>query len=147
MELTYTFHGHACFSLEAGGTTLLFDPFLTGNPVAQVAADDVAADYILLSHGHFDHMPDAAAIATIWHLETLIGRRAGASTGTGLWAALQIVAELRREGRRGSVVGLLCDPGDRYLTKYYSPDWLAAQGIDIGPYLDRLRAFAETGEL
>ncbi|HRI56978.1 MAG TPA: metal-dependent hydrolase [Anaerolineae bacterium] len=63
MELTYTFHGHACFSLAAGGTTLLFDPFLTGNPVAQVAADDVAADYILLSHGHFDHMPDAAAIA------------------------------------------------------------------------------------
>jgi len=63
MELTYTFHGHACFSLAAGGTTLLFDPFLTGNPAAQVAADDVAADYILLSHGHFDHMPDAAAIA------------------------------------------------------------------------------------
>lgn len=63
MELSYTFHGHACFSLAAGGTTLLFDPFLTGNPAAQVAADDVAADYILLSHGHFDHMPDAAAIA------------------------------------------------------------------------------------
>lgn len=63
MELTYTFHGHACFSLEADGTTLLFDPFLTGNPAAQVAAADLAADFILLSHGHFDHMPDAAAIA------------------------------------------------------------------------------------
>ncbi|HSN77668.1 MAG TPA: metal-dependent hydrolase [Anaerolineae bacterium] len=63
MGLTYTFHGHACFTLEADGTTLLFDPFITGNPVAKVTADDLAADYILLSHGHFDHLPDAASIA------------------------------------------------------------------------------------
>lgn len=63
MTLTYTFHGHACFSLQGDGTTLLFDPFLTGNPVAKVSADDLQADYILLSHGHFDHVPDAAAIA------------------------------------------------------------------------------------
>ena len=63
MGLTYTFHGHACFTLEADGTTLLFDPFLTGNPAAKVAAGDLAADYILLSHGHFDHMPDTVSIA------------------------------------------------------------------------------------
>jgi L-ascorbate metabolism protein UlaG (beta-lactamase superfamily) len=63
MGLTYTFHGHACFTLEADGMTLLFDPFLTDNPVARVTADDLAADYILLSHGHFDHLPDAADIA------------------------------------------------------------------------------------
>jgi L-ascorbate metabolism protein UlaG (beta-lactamase superfamily) len=63
MGLTYTFHGHACFTLEADGATLLFDPFLTGNPSAQVTPDDLAADFILLSHGHFDHLPDAAAIA------------------------------------------------------------------------------------
>ena len=63
MGLTYTFHGHACFSLAGDGATLLFDPFLTDNPVAQVKADEIAADYILISHGHFDHMPDAVAIA------------------------------------------------------------------------------------
>lgn len=63
MGLTYTFHGHACFSLQAGGVALLFDPFLTDNPAAQVKADDLAADYILLSHGHFDHLPDAVSIA------------------------------------------------------------------------------------
>ena len=63
MGLTYTFHGHACFTLEADGATLLFDPFLTDNPLAKVTADDLAADYILLSHGHFDHLPDAADIA------------------------------------------------------------------------------------
>ncbi|MFZ2360803.1 MAG: metal-dependent hydrolase [Anaerolineae bacterium] len=63
MELTYTFHGHACFTLASDDVTLLFDPFLTGNPAAKVAADDLAADYILLSHGHFDHMPDTVSIA------------------------------------------------------------------------------------
>ncbi len=63
MSLTYTFHGHACFTLASNGVSLLFDPFLTGNPAAKVAADDLAADYILLSHGHFDHMPDTVSIA------------------------------------------------------------------------------------
>jgi L-ascorbate metabolism protein UlaG (beta-lactamase superfamily) len=63
MGLTYTFHGHACFTLDGDGATLLFDPFITDNPLAQVTASDLAADYILLSHGHFDHLPDAANIA------------------------------------------------------------------------------------
>ena len=64
MALTFTFHGHSCFSLAGDGTTLLFDPFLTDNPMAQVSPGDLDADYILLSHGHFDHMPDAVSIAT-----------------------------------------------------------------------------------
>lgn len=63
MQLTYTFHGHACFSLQSDDTALLFDPFLSDNPVAKIKADEVAADYILVSHGHFDHMPDAVGIA------------------------------------------------------------------------------------
>ncbi len=63
MAVMFTFHGHACFSLESDGTTLLFDPFITGNPAAKVTPDDLAADYILISHGHFDHLPDAVAIA------------------------------------------------------------------------------------
>lgn len=63
MTLTYTFHGHSCFTLKDDTTTLLFDPFVTDNPAAQVKPEDLAADYVLLSHGHFDHVPDAAAIA------------------------------------------------------------------------------------
>lgn len=63
MALTFTFHGHGCFTLEGDGTTVLVDPFLTDNPMAKVSADDLAADYILLSHGHFDHMPDVVDIA------------------------------------------------------------------------------------
>lgn len=63
MGLLYTFHGHACFSLAGNDASLLFDPFLTNNPAARMAAADVKTDYVLVSHGHFDHMPDAPAIA------------------------------------------------------------------------------------
>jgi cysteine synthase A len=50
------------------------------------------------------------------------------------------------QGRTGSVVTLLCDPGDRYLDKYYSDDWLAAQGLDIEPYSRTLSTFLATGD-
>lgn len=62
MEITY--YGHACFQVRVDGATLLFDPFITPNPLA--AAVDVSAlrpDYILLSHGHADHVADVEAIA------------------------------------------------------------------------------------
>jgi L-ascorbate metabolism protein UlaG (beta-lactamase superfamily) len=55
--------GHACFQLEAGGTTVLVDPFLTGNPSAAVSADEVEPDVILLTHGHQDHFGDVIDIA------------------------------------------------------------------------------------
>jgi len=58
-----TFLGHSCFLLESGTHRLLIDPFLTGNPVAPVAAEQVVCDYILISHGHGDHLGDAVAIA------------------------------------------------------------------------------------
>ena len=58
-----TFLGHACFLLEDGGTSVLIDPFLTGNPKAAASADDLAADAILLTHGHADHFGDTMAIA------------------------------------------------------------------------------------
>jgi len=57
------FLGHACFSLSGGDATVLIDPFLTGNPKAAIAAGDVAATTILLTHGHVDHLGDTVAIA------------------------------------------------------------------------------------
>ena len=50
-------------------------------------------------------------------------------------------------GESGSVVGLLCDPGERYLEKYYADGWLTAQGIDIAPYVERIERFLVTGSL
>ncbi|MEA3335729.1 MAG: metal-dependent hydrolase [Chloroflexota bacterium] len=63
MSLIFTLHGHACFTLANDGATLLVDPFITDNPAAMVASEDLAADFIFVSHGHFDHLPDAADIA------------------------------------------------------------------------------------
>ncbi|MFZ2511368.1 MAG: PLP-dependent cysteine synthase family protein [Gordonia sp. (in: high G+C Gram-positive bacteria)] len=90
-------------------------------------------------------VPDAAAIATIWHLEDVLGRRVGGSTGTGLWAAYQIIAELIAQERTGSVVALLCDSGDRYTDKYYSEEWVVQAGLDLTPYAARLDGFFRTG--
>jgi cysteine synthase A len=90
-------------------------------------------------------VPDAASIAAVRALEGTIGRKAGGSTGTGLWGALRIVAEMLAQGRTGSVVTLLCDPGDRYLDKYYSDEWLAEQGLDIAPYAAVIDGFLATG--
>lgn len=92
-------------------------------------------------------VPDAASIAAVRHLQALIGRRAGASTGTNLWAAFSIVAEMRAASRRGSVVTLLCDDGDRYVSSYYDDQWLAARGLNFSPYLEALRRFESTGRL
>src|SRR4051794_2833143 len=55
--------GHAAFSLEADGTTVLIDPWLTGNPKAAASADELDAKAILLTHGHPDHYGDVVDIA------------------------------------------------------------------------------------
>ena len=62
MKLTY--YGHACFGVEVDGLHLLFDPFITPNPkAAKIDAKKIPADFILISHGHFDHIADAVDIA------------------------------------------------------------------------------------
>jgi L-ascorbate metabolism protein UlaG (beta-lactamase superfamily) len=57
------FLGHAAFELSDGSTRVLIDPFLTGNPKAAVAADDLSPDAVLLTHGHADHIGDTVSIA------------------------------------------------------------------------------------
>lgn len=59
----FTYYGHACFLLDDGKYKLLFDPFLTGNPLATIKAADVKCDYILITHAHGDHIGDAPFIA------------------------------------------------------------------------------------
>ncbi len=58
-----TFLGHACVVVEHGDHRLIIDPFLTGNPQAASRADDIDVSYVLLTHGHGDHLGDAVAIA------------------------------------------------------------------------------------
>jgi L-ascorbate metabolism protein UlaG (beta-lactamase superfamily) len=55
--------GHAAMALETSGYNILIDPFFTGNPKAAISADQAKADFILISHGHGDHVGDSIAIA------------------------------------------------------------------------------------
>ncbi len=75
-------------------------------------------------------VPDAASIAAARHVSTVLGRRVGPSTGTNLWGAFGLLAEMVATGRSGSVVTLLADSGDRYADTYFSDEWVSAQGLD-----------------
>lgn len=62
--MLFTYLGHACFTISANNKTILVDPFISGNPLAQqIDIDQIQADYILLSHGHADHVADVERIA------------------------------------------------------------------------------------
>jgi len=64
MTITLTWYGHSAFALNVGGEAhILVDPFFTGNALAPVSADAVEADYILVTHGHGDHIGDTVGIA------------------------------------------------------------------------------------
>ncbi len=82
MDINY--HGHATFSLSDGDTSVLIDPFLSGNPKASVSADEVNPTTILISHGHGDHVGDAVPIAK--------------RTGAQILAITEVAGELSGEG-------------------------------------------------
>jgi L-ascorbate metabolism protein UlaG (beta-lactamase superfamily) len=82
MEIRYL--GHAAFELTHDGTTLLIDPFLTGNPKATVEAGDLNPDVILLTHGHSDHYGDTVDIAK--------------RTGAPVVAIVELAGEIAEQG-------------------------------------------------
>lgn len=63
MTVEITWHSHACLEFNYNGTKILIDPFISGNPAAKISADELNPDYILISHGHGDHVGDAVEIA------------------------------------------------------------------------------------
>lgn len=90
---------------------------------------------------------DTESVATARWLENILGRKAGASTGTNLFGALQLACEMQQRGEKGSIVTLLCDSGDRYLDTYYNDEWVANNIGDLTPCLDQLARFEKTGQL
>ena len=90
-------------------------------------------------------VPDAASVGAMREVESTLGRRVGPSTGTNLWAAFGLIAEMRAAGNAGSIVTLLCDSGDRYARTYYDDDWVAQQGWDLRPYRAAVRQFLDSG--
>lgn len=62
--MNFTYYGHSCFLIESGGKKFLFDPFITGNPLAlSINVDTIEADYIFVSHAHNNHVADLGRIA------------------------------------------------------------------------------------
>lgn len=124
------------------------DPKLTldrGSNIEGIGRPRVEPSFV---PGVIDHMitvPDAAAFATIRFLEGIVNRKCGGSTGTNFYAALQIACELSAQGRRCSVVSMICDSGIRYLDTYYNDEWLGTNGFDLAPYRQQLTRFQETG--
>jgi cysteine synthase len=79
-------------------------------------------------------VPDACSLAAMRVAGEVLGRGVGPSTGTNLWAALGLAADMSADGRRGSIVTLICDGGERYLHTHGSDAWVAEQGLDLsGP--------------
>jgi cysteine synthase A len=113
----------------------------TGSRIEGIGRQRVEPSFIYTAIDRMMRVPDAASVATIHVCEEVLGRRVGASTGTGLWAAFEIADQMIRAQKSGSIVTLLCDGGERYADKYYNPQWLADQGLRIDGYADQLRRF------
>ncbi len=63
MTIELTWYGHATFGLAINEMTILIDPFITNNPLSPISADEISADYIIVTHGHGDHVGDTVEIA------------------------------------------------------------------------------------
>ncbi len=83
--MKFTYYGHACFGIETWGKNFLFDPFITPNELAKdIDVNSIPADYILVSHGHGDHVADLVSIAS--------------RTGAQVIAAYEIVEWVQKQG-------------------------------------------------
>ena len=109
MSATLQFHGHATFSLVLAGGTVVFDPFLTGNPAAVANVYDLAADLICVSHAHDDHVADVAALA--------------GHTGATVVANFEIANHFANQGIE-NVVGI--NPGGTYDAGFCRVKWTPA---------------------
>jgi cysteine synthase len=90
-------------------------------------------------------VPDSASVAAARHASAVLNRRVGPSTGTNLWGAFGLLAEMIAAGRSGSVVTLLADSGDRYVDTYFCDEWLTSQGLDPSEFASVLVDFERSG--
>ena len=132
--------------------SVFFDAFQTGDRTLRISASSriegigrprVEASFLPSVVDRMMRVPDAASIAAIHWLETVIGRKCGGSTGTNLVGALTIADEMIAAREGGSIVTLICDPGERYLGTYYDAGWLREEGLDLRPHLDWLETFRD----
>ncbi|QSP95485.1 PLP-dependent cysteine synthase family protein [Marinobacter salinisoli] len=134
--------------------SVFFDYFQTGDAslttgqrsmIEGIGRPRVEPSFVASVIDRMSKVPDSAAFATIHVLEKMLGRRCGGSTGTNVYAALQIISDMVARNESGSVVSMICDGGERYLDSYYNDQWLADNGFDTESYRKQLEHFFETG--
>jgi len=105
-----TYYGHACFGVNVAGKNLLFDPFIRPNELAKhIDVSTIPADYIFLSHGHFDHMADALEIAN--------------RTGAAIVSNYEVVTWFEKQGAKKTHP---MNPGGKWKFKFGSAKLVAA---------------------
>jgi len=150
---------YRCFDTQVCATdpdnSVFFDAYATGDHSLRLASgsliEGIGRPRVERSFtpGVIDGMlkvPDIASLAAIRHLNRVLGRRCGGSTGTNFIGALHLARRMHETGQQGSIVTILCDSGERYRHSYFSDDWLAARGMNIEPALAAVRDSAERGE-
>ncbi len=119
-------------------TTGALDVTAPGSRIEGIGRPRVEPSFVPGVIDRMIQVPDAASIAAMRWCSSVTGRPVGASTGTALWGALQLAAEMRSRGEQGSIVTLICDGGERYAHTYYSDTWLVGHGIDPTSYAAEL---------
>ena len=90
-------------------------------------------------------VPDGASVAAARHVSEVLGRRVGASTGTNIWGAFGLLAQMVRDGVSGSVVTLLADSGERYHNTYFNDAWVSDHGLESPAAVATLTEFERSG--
>ena len=129
------------------GWNLGVGDYTTGMPsrIEGIGRPRIEASFVASVIDDMLAVPDAASIAAMRHLAEVFGRRAGGSTGTCLWGVWSLVAGMRERGETGSVVTLLCDPGELYTSTYYDDAWLAEKGLDPTPHRAQIDSLLNGG--
>jgi len=128
---------------RTGDATLRLD---RGSGVEGIGRPRVEPSFVRTVVDQMIKVPDEASYAAMLFLHKLMAKRAGPSTGTNLWGAFELIADMAAAGDEGSVVSLICDSGERYSQTYYDDVWLARRKIDLRRWRRQLQGFVERGE-
>jgi cysteine synthase A len=135
--------------------SVFFDHYVSGNArltlergsrIEGIGRPRVEASFV---PGVLDAMvkvPDAWSLGAMHSLSVRLGRRVGGSTGTNLVAALACAQNLKKLGRGGSIVTLLCDDGQRYRHSYFDDEWLRRNDLECEAQSDAIDALIDRGE-
>lgn len=101
-----------------------------GSRIEGIGRPQVEPSFVVGCIDAMAKVPDVLSLAAMVRVSAMLGRRVGGSTGTNFVGALFVAQRMKRESRRGSIVALLCDGGERYAHSYYNPRWYTANAID-----------------